>query len=191
MKKRDNIIRTATRLFAEQGFAATTTIQIASEANVTEPLLYYHFEGKDELFTHIVQRAFDRYLSCLDRLDGKDTTSFGRIEGLISACFQMVDDIPLESYLLSRTCPSRLKDPEKICVTCIVKRRKWLETYIRNALKTGVDSGEFVSVPLKATVNLLIATLNGIIRQFCIGNESTRGMKQTTTDFFRRSLLAR
>jgi len=42
------------RLFASQGFEGTTTLQIAGEGGVTEPLLYYHFKGKDELFTHFL-----------------------------------------------------------------------------------------------------------------------------------------
>ena len=189
MKKRDSIIRTATRLFAEQGFAATTTIQIASEAKVTEPLLYYHFEGKDELFTHILQKAFDQYFSYLEGLDESAATPFERIERLISAHFQMFDDIPVETYLLSSACPARLKDPKRNCAKSIMKRRKWLESYLRSALKAGVDSGEFGSIPLKATVNLLIAVINGIIRQCCIHNEPTRGMKQATIEFCRRSLV--
>jgi AcrR family transcriptional regulator len=55
MNKRENILKTAARLFANQGFDGTTTIQIAREAGVTEPLIYYHFKGKDELFTNIIE----------------------------------------------------------------------------------------------------------------------------------------
>jgi AcrR family transcriptional regulator len=55
MNKRENILRTAARLFAAQGFDATTTIQIARESNVTESLIYCHFKGKDDLFTNIIK----------------------------------------------------------------------------------------------------------------------------------------
>ena len=46
MSKREIILKTAARLFAAQGFEATTTIQIAREAGATEPLIYYHFKSK-------------------------------------------------------------------------------------------------------------------------------------------------
>jgi len=49
--KKHNIITTATHLFATQGFDGTTTIQISKDADATEPLLYYHFTGKDEILT--------------------------------------------------------------------------------------------------------------------------------------------
>jgi AcrR family transcriptional regulator len=48
VKKRQAIIDSATRLFGSIGFDSTTTIGIANEAGVTEPLIYYHFEGKDD-----------------------------------------------------------------------------------------------------------------------------------------------
>jgi TetR/AcrR family transcriptional regulator len=44
----------ATRLFAERGYDATTTSAIAAAAGVSEPVLYRHFKGKQELFQHIV-----------------------------------------------------------------------------------------------------------------------------------------
>lgn len=44
----ETIVQVATRLFAEQGFEGTSTKQITLEVGVTEPLIYYHFEGKDD-----------------------------------------------------------------------------------------------------------------------------------------------
>ena len=38
--------------------SGTTTLEIANKAKVTEPLIYYHFKGKDELFTHSLELAF-------------------------------------------------------------------------------------------------------------------------------------
>jgi AcrR family transcriptional regulator len=50
MGKKDAILKSAAALFALQGFDATTTRQISVEAGATEPLIYYHFKGKDDLF---------------------------------------------------------------------------------------------------------------------------------------------
>jgi AcrR family transcriptional regulator len=63
--RKQNIIRTAARLFAEQGFEGTITLQSAREAGVTEPLIYYHFKGKDEIFSHILETSFKEYFSRL------------------------------------------------------------------------------------------------------------------------------
>ncbi|MFK8068068.1 MAG: TetR/AcrR family transcriptional regulator [Gammaproteobacteria bacterium] len=48
-EKRETLIHTAVRLFAERGFHATGIDLIAEEANVTKKTLYHHFRTKDEL----------------------------------------------------------------------------------------------------------------------------------------------
>jgi AcrR family transcriptional regulator len=47
MNKKETILKTAARLFANQGFDGSTTVQIAREVGVTELLIFYHFKGKD------------------------------------------------------------------------------------------------------------------------------------------------
>src|SRR5262249_15783432 len=54
-QRRDQLIEVATRLFAKSGYDATTTADIAKAAGVTEPILYRHFESKQELFVAIVR----------------------------------------------------------------------------------------------------------------------------------------
>jgi len=55
VKKRQAILESATRLFDPTGFDATTTLEIAAEADVTESLIYYHFKSKDELFILVIR----------------------------------------------------------------------------------------------------------------------------------------
>ncbi len=52
---RGRLIATARRLFASQGFAATSTEQILGEAEVSRGALYHHFPSKTDLF----QAAFE------------------------------------------------------------------------------------------------------------------------------------
>jgi AcrR family transcriptional regulator len=47
---RGRLIATARRLFAEKGFAATSTEEILGEAEVSRGALYHHFAGKTDLF---------------------------------------------------------------------------------------------------------------------------------------------
>ncbi len=47
---RGRLIATARRLFAEEGFAATSTEEILSEAQVSRGALYHHFSSKTDLF---------------------------------------------------------------------------------------------------------------------------------------------
>ena len=47
---RADIVEAARALFAQHGFAATTTAEVASRAGVTVGALFHHFRGKVELF---------------------------------------------------------------------------------------------------------------------------------------------
>ena len=89
MKKRQAIIESATRLFGSVGYDATTTLEIADEADVTEPLIYYHFNGKSGLFTHSLESAFEAYFSHLDKLPKNSSTEFQKITDLINLHFKI------------------------------------------------------------------------------------------------------
>jgi len=187
MKKYD-IIETATRLFAAQGFDGTTTLQIAREAKVTEPLIYYHFEGKDDLFTHIIRNGFETYFTRLESLNQKTSTQFEKIENLFTLHFDFIKERPDEIYLVVSACPAKLKDTKHVCRQKLDKQRKWLTSYLRKCIKEGMASGEFKEMPVSETVTLLLAFINGIIRQRTLKSGSRRGMKKAAVEFCRRSM---
>lgn len=59
-QRREQLIEVATKLFARNGYEATTTAAIAAAAGVTEPILYRHFEHKQEMFVAIVKAVSER-----------------------------------------------------------------------------------------------------------------------------------
>src|SRR5438132_8543304 len=62
-QRREQLISVATKLFAERGYEATTTAAIAEAAGVTEPILYRHFDSKQELFVAIVRSVSELTMS--------------------------------------------------------------------------------------------------------------------------------
>jgi len=54
-QRREQLMEVATKLFAKNGYEATTTAAIAAMAGITEPILYRHFKSKQELFVAIVK----------------------------------------------------------------------------------------------------------------------------------------
>ena len=189
VNKKQDIIQAATLLFAEQGFDGTTTLQISKEAGITEPVIYYHFKGKDDLFTTILSSTFKEYFSRLENLENNTPTEFEKIENLISLHFQLVEELPDEIYLTVSTCHARLKDPEDTCAKNIQKQRAWLTLFLTECLEKGIQSGEFNKVPATETVSLLIAMINGLIRQRGLKLEHMAGLKQEAIEFCRRSLV--
>lgn len=48
------VLKTALKLFASNGFHATTTAQIARQAGVSEGTIYKYFDSKNDLFTNLL-----------------------------------------------------------------------------------------------------------------------------------------
>lgn len=191
MGKKKNLIDTAVRLFAEQGYDGTTTLQISREAGVTEPLIYYHFKGKEELFTHILKGAFDEYVGRLEALPLDTPTEFEKIENLIHVTQQAVEEMPRRTRLVMSSCPARIKDPEHVCYSRMIDIYEWHYDYLIRCLETGIASGEFCEVPINETAYVLISMINGMSRQHSL--LKGRGIAQTrqaAVAFCRRSLLA-
>jgi len=59
-ERRQQLLDVATKLFADYGYDATTTAAIAEAAGVTEPILYRHFDSKQELFVAIVRSVSEQ-----------------------------------------------------------------------------------------------------------------------------------
>jgi AcrR family transcriptional regulator len=58
-ERREVILETAGRLFAEHGYAATRLDDVAAAIGVTKPLLYRHFDSKRALYLALLERHRD------------------------------------------------------------------------------------------------------------------------------------
>jgi len=67
-RKREVIIATAEKLFAERGFARSTTLEIAKGAGLAERTLYEHFENKEDILFTALQQRFQGYLHSVKEL---------------------------------------------------------------------------------------------------------------------------
>ncbi|SEN39716.1 transcriptional regulator, TetR family [bacterium A37T11] len=61
--RREKIIQEALILFAENGYADTSTKLIANKAGVSEALIFKHFTNKDQLLLHLVKAGYRRILA--------------------------------------------------------------------------------------------------------------------------------
>jgi TetR/AcrR family transcriptional regulator len=71
LETRRAILDAALDLFSERSFDGASTRNIAELAGVTQPLLNYHFAGKEELWRAAVDDLFERFRTSMqDRLSG-------------------------------------------------------------------------------------------------------------------------
>jgi AcrR family transcriptional regulator len=63
---RDRIVAAAIDLFSERSFDGASTREIAARADVTQPLVNYHFRSKEELWRAAVDALFERLNQTMD-----------------------------------------------------------------------------------------------------------------------------
>ena len=84
MGARETILETADLLFGEEGFEATTTRRIGDVAGINKGLIHYHFKDKEELWSAVLDRYYERLSATLSAelsADGDARTRFRRLIG--------------------------------------------------------------------------------------------------------------
>lgn len=77
----------AALLFAQKGFAATSTREICQRAGITKPVLYYYFGNKEQLYEEVVLDTYNEYQKELRRAARHGQTPNERLVNVLSAMF--------------------------------------------------------------------------------------------------------
>ncbi|MFO7818200.1 MAG: TetR/AcrR family transcriptional regulator [Thermodesulfobacteriota bacterium] len=187
--KKQDIISTAARLFAQQGFEDTTTQGIAREAGVTEPLLYYHFRGKDEIFSIVIREFFTQYREMVRKLPTNTPTSFEKIANLIRMHMEISATHPHQAKLILSACPAMLIRGCSVCWEVLENQKKLLDAYLKDTLREGIQSGEFKNYPVPETISVLRCFINGLFRNKLMHRKEETEYEEMAVEFCRSSLL--
>ncbi len=76
VEPRQEILRTAARLFQQRGYDATSMNDVAAAIKFSKGGLYHHFQSKDEILFHIMSHAMDiteeRVINVVRRVEGAE-----------------------------------------------------------------------------------------------------------------------
>jgi AcrR family transcriptional regulator len=104
--RRQDIIDAAIRLFARKGFVDAAIGDVADEAEVVVTAVYYHFSGKEELFSAAVHSVFDSISAVVARVRADDTpTDTETLDAVIDAVWEWIDTHPDEATLVHLQLP--------------------------------------------------------------------------------------
>jgi AcrR family transcriptional regulator len=67
-ERREQLLDISRRLFAERGLDGTSIEEIAARADVSKPVVYEHFGGKEGLYAVVVDREVERFIAMATRL---------------------------------------------------------------------------------------------------------------------------
>jgi AcrR family transcriptional regulator len=78
-ERRHQLIDIARSLFAERGYEGTAIEEIAQRANVSKPVVYEHFGGKEGLYAVVVDREMSALLDAITSSLTKQTNNRSRL----------------------------------------------------------------------------------------------------------------
>ncbi|MDO9484899.1 MAG: TetR/AcrR family transcriptional regulator [Actinomycetota bacterium] len=109
-ERREQLIAIARRLFAAKGFESVTVEEIAAKADVSKPVVYEHFGGKEGLYAVIVDREMnDLLLTISEALNPTDDTPMNArilLERAAMALFDYIEADPDGFRILVRDAPT-------------------------------------------------------------------------------------
>ncbi len=111
--KKDIILETAARLFAEKGYIRTSTAILAKESGVAEGTIFRHFKSKEEIFIALVQQLRENMTRDVHQFLDMQENEHGleRIISVIRACYSFVRQNNARFALLLRDVPGCYGEP--------------------------------------------------------------------------------
>ena len=108
-ERRDQLIDVARGVFAERGFDGAAVEEIAARANVSKPVVYEHFGGKEGLYAAVVDLEVGLLLDGMRRSLG---TGVGRevLEAAATALLDYIEQRPEGFRILVRDTPRDSSD---------------------------------------------------------------------------------
>ncbi len=109
-ERRHQLIDVARSLFAERGYDGTSIEEIAQRANVSKPVVYEHFGGKEGLYAVVVDREMSALLDGITTSLTKSTNNRSRlrVERVALALLSYVDERTDGFRILIRDSPAAI-----------------------------------------------------------------------------------
>ena len=108
-QRREQLITIGRTLFAERGYEATSIEEIAQRAQVSKPVVYEHFGGKEGLYAVVVDREMSTLLSMISSSLTENRSRI-RVERVALALLTYVEDRSDGFRILVRDSPVAAED---------------------------------------------------------------------------------
>jgi TetR/AcrR family transcriptional regulator len=146
---RARAVTAATRLFAAQGFEATSVQAVADEVGVTKQAVLHHFPSKEHLRHAVLDAILAHWNETLPKLLLAATASEDRFDAIFGELHRFFSRVPDRALVVLREALDRPNEMKKLLRGAV---RPWLDAvagYIESGKKAGahyadVDSEAYV-----------------------------------------------
>jgi AcrR family transcriptional regulator len=155
--KKKQVEITATALFQERGYAATSMRDMAQALGIEAASLYSHIKSKEEILQNICFRMARKFFEAMDEAFARESGSAAaKLErGIVAHIKVITEDTAASAVFFSEW--RHMSEPH---LSEFLKMRQRYEGIFYDILKEGVEKGELKELDLKFTVLTLLSALN-------------------------------
>ena len=188
-EKRPLILRAATEVFAEEGFASVTVAEIANRAGIGKGTVYEYFASKDELLFAVFEWMNERIFERISERLAVGGTTQERLQRLLDLGAEVTrEQVEMQAVVLDFWSASRgTKTEERYNQACRTTFRAY-RSLIADVIREGQDNGELrPEINADAVATMVVAAMDGLGVQIFFDREID---PTATVDGFGEVLLA-
>jgi AcrR family transcriptional regulator len=159
----------AVEAFAERGYHATTTRDIAGRAGMSPAALYIHYKTKEELLHRISRIGHDKALDILRTAAGREGTAKERLADAVGSFVRWHagrrTTARVVQYELDALGPEARAE--------IVALRRQVDAEVRGIVEDGVAAGEFDVLDVQGTTLAVLSLCIDVARWFNVDGPYT------------------
>jgi AcrR family transcriptional regulator len=187
--RRERILAAAIAVFAEAGFQAASTRRIAEVAGVTDPLLFYHFKSKADLYLAAVQDQIGKLREGLEHALAQVDEPQAQLRTFVEVYLRYFIDLEPG---LTVTLRELYGVPPHIYEAIVRTHAQATTVRLEAILATGVERGVFRPLNVRACAEAILGILHIFIRAQARrpGAFTREEMIGQVLDYYLRGLLA-
>jgi AcrR family transcriptional regulator len=155
--RKDEIIKTAAKLFKEKGYSAVTMRDLAKAMGIKAASLYNHINSKQDILKEIIISLAEAFTEGMKLIKSSEGSSIQKLKAIIKL---HVDITSTNTYGMASLNNDWMHLEEKLDYYLLL--RTGYEEEFRNILTDGISKGEIVNSNVEVTLFSILSTLRSL-----------------------------
>lgn len=157
LSRKQEIYRTAAKLFKEKGYSAVTMRDLAAAVGIKAASLYNHITSKQQILSEIILDIAEQFTKGIDTIADRDTDTIAKLKEVIAQHITLTTDNPYGMAALNN---DWMHLEGKLDHYLDLRTR--YEKKFRNMVLEGKESGELKDVNTEILVYSILTTLRNL-----------------------------
>jgi len=169
VNRKDAILNIASRHFSKAGFAAASLEDIASEAEITKPAIYYHFKDKSALYEAVLLEHLEPLAKMIEKAVSSKAAPEEKLAAYIEAFGECLQNRSSFAAILTH----EFADSGKNLPESATKELAKILQILTSIINEGVENGVFRTENPMVVQMMIVSPL--------IMHQTTRQMRERVT----------